>query len=98
MNRIQQQSATIIIAVSCREITLNKKFLFSDMFLLKTMSIKPLQSIQITRYTNQYTRKWHSMKITNIIKTVKHGTHSERRRMIKNICIRSRNMEISMRS
>jgi hypothetical protein len=42
----------------------------------------PLQSIQITRYNNQYTRKWHSMKITNIIKTVKHGTHSERRRMI----------------
>jgi hypothetical protein len=62
MNRIQQQSVTIIIAVPCREITLNKKlllyyiyykkFLFSDMFLLKTMSIKPLQSIQITRYTS----------------------------------------------
>jgi hypothetical protein len=62
------------------------------------MSSKPLQAIQITRYNNRYTRKWHSMKITNIIKTVKHGTHSERRRMIKNICISSRNMEISMRS
>jgi hypothetical protein len=39
-----------------------------------------------------------SMKITNIIKTVKHGTHPKRRRIIKNICISSRNMEISMRS
>jgi hypothetical protein len=28
-------------------------------------------------------RKWHSMKITNIIKTVKYGTHPERRRIIR---------------
>jgi hypothetical protein len=72
MNRIQQQSATVITAVPCREITMNKN------------KSKPIQSIQITQHNNHDTWKWHSMKITNIIKAVKHGTHPERKRITLN--------------